>query len=138
MGTKRTNAKATPSQIDVRNRRRHERYDVSFLDELSGQTEFGPNGERLVTFSMGGCGFCAPDGDFRFNLLDKVICTFQLEGMNQMIRVRGEILYVFPFPFQGQVGKFYGIRFLKQDESKVKPITDRLKVLAKDGKVTRA
>lgn len=137
MSAKKSTARVTP-QYEGKSRRRHERYDVSFLDELSGQTEFGPNGERLVTFSMGGCGFCAPEGDFRFNLLDKLICTFNLDGHNQMIRVRGEVLYIFPFPFNGQLGKFYGIRFLNGDENKVKPITDRLKVLAKEGKVTRA
>jgi hypothetical protein len=55
-----------------------------------------------------------------------------------MTRVRGEILYISPFLFQGKIGKFYGIRFAKTDEAKIKPITDQLKSLSKEGKVTLA
>jgi len=99
-------------------KRLHPRYESTDVPELKLYTVNGPIGEKLMTLSIGGCGFWAPMGDFRFEMGDRVRLTGQVEGCGDPLpEIRGEILYVHPHPIEGQIGRFYGIRFIAEQKN---------------------
>ena len=121
----------------MRERRKHKRYDVSQHPELIGNTTRSPSGERLLTMSLAGCGFASLVDDFRFKVGDVIECHFQL-GDGDLVRVQGAVLYTNPYPLNGEIGRFYGVRFLGDFEPAIRPIIEALEALNVQGKLALA
>jgi len=121
----------------MRERRVNSRYDVSTTTLLKGRTSKSPKGERLLTFSTAGCGFCSLLDEFKLKVGDVLRCEFELDGMDP-VKVSGAILFCNPYPIVGQIGRFYGIRFLGNSERLIKPIMDELEALNDRGQICLA
>jgi hypothetical protein len=121
----------------MRERRTYPRYDVSTHPDLVGRTNKSPVGEKLMTLSLSGCGFSSLLDDFRFKVGD--IVEVELKWINdEWVKVQGAILYSNPFPYDGQIGRYYGVRFLGEYENIVRPMVDILEAQHIDGKVSKA
>ncbi len=102
-----------------------------------GKTNRNPSGEKLITFSIAGCGFISLVDEFKFKAGDVLDCEFQMEGMKKF-KVQGAVLYTNPYPMGGQIGRFYGIRFLGDYESSVRPIVEVLESMTTEGRLRLA
>ena len=121
----------------MRERRKHKRYDVSQHPDLLGMTNRSPSGERLLTMSLAGCGFASLIDDFRFKVGDVIECQFRM-GEGEWIKVQGAVLYTNPYPFNGEIGRFYGVRFLGDYEPSIRIIIEALEALNVQGKLALA
>ncbi len=121
----------------MRERRKFARYDVSRYPQLNGGTFNGPIGERLMTMSIGGCGFWSPSESCNFTVGEKVRIRLHCEGLDP-IEVRGEVLYILPHPFESQIGRFYGIRFAEEFVDEIAAMMDQLEVEYRAGKIQMA
>lgn len=123
----------------MRERRQFARYDVSRYPQIRAGTLNAPIGERLMTISIGGCGFWAPAEDCKFAAGEKVRVHLQCEGLHDdVIEVKGEVLYVLPHPFEAQIGRFYGIRFQEEVQELIAEMIDRLESEYQAGKIQMA
>lgn len=121
----------------MRDRRVHSRYDVSTTVDLNGKTNKNPSGERLMTFSIAGCGFWSLVDEFRMKIGDVLECEFRLDN-GEKIHVHGAVLYTNPYPLNGVIGRYYGIRFLGDYESKIRPILQEIEARHMNGKISLA
>jgi c-di-GMP-binding flagellar brake protein YcgR len=123
----------------MQQRRRHPRYDVSEVPQVKAATKQGPIGERLMTISRGGCAFWAPVEDFQMSVGQMVHIRLSVGDSSPMVEVRGELLYIQPYPMESQIGRFYGVRF---EESQSGPAwveaMSRLDELFSQGKIKSA
>ena len=122
----------------MRDRRVHQRYDVSRLVELKGQTSAALIGEKLLTMSIGGCGFCASAESFKYKVGTRLVCKIWGHDKNTAVEIDGQILYITPHAMDGKVGKFYGVSFLPGQDEKISPVLDYLEILHQQGKVSSA
>lgn len=122
----------------MKERRQFVRYDVSKYPELKAATIDGPIGERLMTISIGGAGFWAPSEDFKMRLGERVKVIVSLDGIQEPITVKGEILYILPHPLESQIGRFYGIRFDEVEQEKVSEAIEQIHSLYEMGKIKEA
>ena len=123
----------------MRERRKFSRYDVSRYPRLKGGTFNGPIGERLMTMSIGGCGFWSPADACNFAVGEKVKIALHCEGANfSPIEVRGEVLYILPHPYESQIGRFYGIRFLEEYQDLAAELMEELDNEFLAGKISMA
>lgn len=125
--------------MQAKQRRRHPRYDVSGFPHIRAATKQGPIGERLMTISRGGCAFWAPLEDFQLQVGQSVSMRLAVGEKAEFVEVRGELLYVQPYPMESQIGRLYGIRF---EEASSMPLLeaaiDRLDELFSKGKIKSA
>lgn len=121
----------------MRDRRINTRFDVMGVPYISGKTSKSPSGEQLVTISIAGCGFASLVDDFKLRAGDVLDCEFKIEGL-PAAEIKAALLYTNPYPIQGLIGRFYGLRFLGDYESKMRPIIDRLEALKMEGKIAVA
>jgi len=111
----------------MRERRKFARYDVSNYSRLKGGTQNAPIGERLMTMSVGGCGFWIPVDECNRSVGETVTLYLVFEGIQpDPVQFKAEILYVFPQPFAAQLGKFYGVKFQDEDQEEIIRIMELL------------
>ncbi|MGA0164025.1 MAG: PilZ domain-containing protein [Bdellovibrionota bacterium] len=123
----------------MREKRRFPRYDVSNLSQFSAKTKQGPIGETLVNVSEGGCGFWAPAEDFRSSQGQQVEIELNAKGViPEPLLLHGAVAYVIPYPYEGQLGFMYGIKFYDESCQKVLGLIEYLKELHNDGKARMA
>jgi hypothetical protein len=120
----------------MREKRRFPRYDVSSLSQFSAKTAQGSIGEILVNLSEGGCGFWAPAEDFRSTQGQQVKLEMRVEGVSkESLNLEGSVAYVIPYPYEGQLGFMYGIKFSEESCSRVQGLVEYLKDLFDGGKI---
>lgn len=123
----------------MRDRRKFARYDVTSYPQLKAGTTNGPLGEKLMTISIGGCGFWAPAEDTRWRIGERVNVKMFCEGISsEPFEVVGEVLYVQPHPWEAQIGRFYGIKFDEKYQELMAQILDQLDHLYAAGKIKMA
>ncbi len=106
-------------------RRRHTRYDVSELWKLKSSLTPAPSACHLMTMSAGGCGFWSPDVQGDFGTTVKVTCHFTYEGMST-VEVKGDLLYRYPHPVNGQLGQFLGVKFDEASIELIRPVIEAI------------
>jgi hypothetical protein len=123
----------------MRERRKFYRYDVSGYPRLKAGTFNGPIGERLMTVSIGGCGFWSPADACNFVVGERVKIALHCEGFSSSpLEVRGEVLYILPHPFEAEIGRFYGIRFFEEYQKVAADLMDELDNEFRAGKISMA
>lgn len=88
-----------------------------------------------MTVSIGGCGFWAPVDDFKYKLGERVEVQFQVDGIqDEALKLRGEVLYILPHPYEAQIGRFYGVKFSEESQDLVKDSIGQLELIYQEGK----
>jgi len=123
----------------MRERRQFARYDVSRYSSLKGGTHNAPIGERMMTMSIGGCGFWAPGDNCNLSVGEKANLYLHCDGDRRApTQMQAEVLYILPQAFEGQAGKFYGLRFLSEHQDEVIRLMERLDLEFQAGRLTMA
>lgn len=123
----------------MKEKRIHARYDVSQFPEMRASTLNGPIGERLMTISVGGCGFWAPAEDFNLTLGTRISLTIEIVMDHpKQLELKGELLYILPHPLDSQIGRFYGVRFREEDQAQVEEAIEQLEALYQEGRIQMA
>ncbi len=123
----------------MRERRKFARYDVSRYPQLKGGTHNAPIGERMMTMSIGGCGFWAPADTCHLTVGEKVKLFLHCEGYkSDPVEMPAEVLYILPQPFESQVGKFYGLRFLDEYQEEIVRMMEQLDLEFQAGRLGMA
>ena len=125
----------------MRDRRIHNRFDVSNLGLITGRTKGDLIKERVVSMSIGGCGFCCSAENFQLKVGDRVTCVLQWnEGDEpaQPVHIEAHVLYIIPHPIEDEVGRFFGVGFVANQEDKIQPFVDGLEELLKKGQIKMA